>query len=265
MNIKINIVNKRPTVEGTPIIVCGNSGYTIEFTFDAEWSDVAAKVARFVYAQAGKVKAMEVAFTGVTVEVPILSNTREVSVGVYAGDLRTTTPARILCERSILCGDSEEVVDQDTKKSVMQQIEDAKVDAIEGIEAAGSDQVERIATVLRQLEDLDVSIEAVEEVLQRFDNAEKEHILVIEKAGSDQVEAVNDAGTTKMGQIENTMVALLGSIEAAGAEQLEAVTAAGARAEDAAARAEAGAAKVEHIEETANLANQKVDELAETI
>ena len=36
MSIKINIANKHCIVEGTPVIVCGNSGYMITFTFDAE-------------------------------------------------------------------------------------------------------------------------------------------------------------------------------------------------------------------------------------
>lgn len=105
MKIEIGIANKRPTVYNAPLIVCGNSGYTIDFTFDQEWEAYAAKTARFVYAHDGKAKYHDVVFTGTTVEVPILSNVREVMVGVYAGDLRTTTPARIRCERSILCGD----------------------------------------------------------------------------------------------------------------------------------------------------------------
>lgn len=104
MIVKIDIVNKRPSVVGTPVIVCGNSGYTIEFTFDGEWASAAVKTARFVYVKGGAVKYQDVAFSGTVVEVPILSEIREVYVGVYAGDLRTTTPARIPCERSILCG-----------------------------------------------------------------------------------------------------------------------------------------------------------------
>ena len=103
-NIKITITNKRCTVQGSPVIVCGNSDYSIDFTFDAEWAGAAAKTARFVYVQEGAVKYQDVVFTGSGVEVPVLSNTREVRVGVFTGDLQTTTPARIPCERSILCG-----------------------------------------------------------------------------------------------------------------------------------------------------------------
>lgn len=105
MIIDISIINKRPAVYGAPRIVCGNSGYNIQFTFDQEWANYTVKTARFVYAQGGQAKYQDVVFTGESVEVPVLSNVREVLVGVYSGDLKTTTPARILCEQSILCSD----------------------------------------------------------------------------------------------------------------------------------------------------------------
>lgn len=108
MSIKISIAGKRPTVEGAPVIVCGNSTYTIKFTFDAEWSELNEKVARFVYVKNGTVLYQDVTFTGDTVKVPILTNITEVRVGVYAGELQTTAPAKIPCKRSILCGTTEQ-------------------------------------------------------------------------------------------------------------------------------------------------------------
>jgi hypothetical protein len=90
-------------VEGSPVIVCGNSTYTIGFNFDAEWP-TGTKTARFVYVQDGEVKYQDVVFTGVTVAVPILAGVKEVRVGVYAGNLQTSTPAVIPCEYSIRCG-----------------------------------------------------------------------------------------------------------------------------------------------------------------
>lgn len=104
MLIEINIVDKHPTVIGSPVIICGNSGYTIDFDFDDEWGDIAYKTARFVYVQNGEVKYQDVPFGTEPCPVPILANTKEVRVGVYAGDLKTTTPAVIPCARSILCG-----------------------------------------------------------------------------------------------------------------------------------------------------------------
>lgn len=103
-NIKITVTNKRAAVVGSPVIVCGNSDYTVTFTFDEEWSGLNAKTARFVYVKDGEVQHEDVVFAGNTAAVPVLSNVTFVKVGVFAGDLCTTTPARILCDTSILCG-----------------------------------------------------------------------------------------------------------------------------------------------------------------
>lgn len=80
-------------------IVCGNSDYQIEFTFDAEWASYSTKTARFIVN--GRYEDVE--FTGTTCPVPIITNATEVMVGVYAGNLCTTTPATISCKLSILC------------------------------------------------------------------------------------------------------------------------------------------------------------------
>lgn len=124
MIIKIDIVNKRPEVVGTPCIICGNSEYVIEFTFDDEWIEYSSKVARFVYVQFGAVKYQEVTFTGNLVEVPILSSVKEVLIGVYAGELKTTTPARIPCDYSILCGKAEEQLTPEQEATLQEQIGD---------------------------------------------------------------------------------------------------------------------------------------------
>lgn len=106
-NIKISVTKKIPTVEGTPCIVCGNSDYTITFAFDEEWAELPVKTARFVYSSGGAMQHQDKSFEGDTVAVPVLSNIREVFVGVFAGDLSTTTRARIPCKLSILCGSGE--------------------------------------------------------------------------------------------------------------------------------------------------------------
>lgn len=83
-------------------IICGNSDYQVEFTFDSEWQGHNDKTARFKY----NGKYTDVDFSGTTCPVPILTNTTKVKVGVYAGDLNTTTAAVIHCKPSILCGDA---------------------------------------------------------------------------------------------------------------------------------------------------------------
>lgn len=81
-------------------IVCGNNDYSIAFTFDTEWDSISQKTARFIW----NGRYQDVEFTGTTCTVPIITNATEVTVGVYAGDLKTTTPAKIPCEKSIRCG-----------------------------------------------------------------------------------------------------------------------------------------------------------------
>lgn len=101
-DVKITVRDKVATGDRSRI-VCGNSDYAVRFDFDAEWDGYDAKTARFVLAsQEGKY--LDVVFTGDVCQVPVLQDTIGVYVGVYAGDLHTTTPAWFDCDRSILCG-----------------------------------------------------------------------------------------------------------------------------------------------------------------
>lgn len=102
-NIKIQVVDKKAILTGTPVIVCGNSDYTLTFTFDNEWSEHNAKTARFSYIKEGERQYTDIVFMGNIVTAPVLEKVAFVDVGVFAGNLRTTTPARILCWKSILC------------------------------------------------------------------------------------------------------------------------------------------------------------------
>lgn len=101
--IVINVANKRPSVEGNPTIVCNNDGYLISFNFDAEWDGLTVKTARFAYNRGGLTKYQDCVFEGTQVEIPELQGITEVFIGVFAGDIKTTTPARIPCELSIRC------------------------------------------------------------------------------------------------------------------------------------------------------------------
>lgn len=103
MEIQINVANKHATVVGAPTIVCGNSEYTIRFTFDDEWAAENEKTARFVFTNGDEIKYIDVEFEGTVAPVPMLSGITEVFVGVYVGNRLTTTSAAIPCVRSIRC------------------------------------------------------------------------------------------------------------------------------------------------------------------
>lgn len=97
-NIQIEVAGKyaRSPVDE---IVCGNSDYYIEFRFSDEWDAFEVKTARFNY---GNIS-VDATFRGDVVKCPKISNATMLEVGVYAGDLSTTTPALVKCRKSILC------------------------------------------------------------------------------------------------------------------------------------------------------------------
>ena len=99
--IKIDVMSKiARCADKRAFAVCGNSDYTISFNFDSEWDDYKAKTARFIY----NGKYQDVVFTGTECAMPALYGVNSVFIGVYAGDIRTTTPAQLLMVRSIMDG-----------------------------------------------------------------------------------------------------------------------------------------------------------------
>lgn len=107
-NIPVQVKNRVAWTGWSGYIVCGNTDYTVTFTFDEEWGEATAKTARFKFRTDEGMRYTDQPFTGNTVAVPMLSNVREVEVGVYVGDLNTTTGATIRCVPSILCGSGEQ-------------------------------------------------------------------------------------------------------------------------------------------------------------
>lgn len=102
-DISIIVSDKIAHAPDAPVIVCGNSDYVLNFTLDSEWDAYDTKTARFEYAADGELKYQDVVFSGSSVSAPIITGAAFVEIGLYAGDLHTTTPARVPCRRSILC------------------------------------------------------------------------------------------------------------------------------------------------------------------
>lgn len=120
--IEVRVDDKIATVVGDPLYVCGNSDYIVRFAFDAEWSEHDAKTARFVKTNK---EYIDVPFIGNQCAVPILENTLQVRIGVYAGNLCTTTPAIVNAQRSILCGAGTPAdPPDDVYNRLMQKLED---------------------------------------------------------------------------------------------------------------------------------------------
>ena len=114
-------------------LVCGNSDYQIHFAFDREWNSYAVKTARFIW----NGQYFDVDFEGYFCNVPIIQNATELEVGVFAGDLCTTTSAVIGCQKSILCHEVQPSVDNDKHyaneaKEAAERAEESANDATNG-------------------------------------------------------------------------------------------------------------------------------------
>lgn len=103
-NILIEVREKVASLKEGDSLICGNP-YNITFDLDDEWADKLLRTARFVWrGKDGEPRFVDIPFSGDTVASPVLSDISQVFVGLYSGDLCTTTPALIPCQRSILCG-----------------------------------------------------------------------------------------------------------------------------------------------------------------
>ena len=140
MILNVDVVNKIATFQKRGgCIVCGNNDYQIRFTFDSEWSEFPTKTARFIT----NGQFTDVDFTGDYCAVPILYDTTEVEVGVYAGELKTTTSAFIGCYRSILCE-----VAKPSEGNDRTYANEAK-EAADRAEAAAEEATERVEEAVR--------------------------------------------------------------------------------------------------------------------
>lgn len=79
--------------------ICGNSDYVIKFNFDEEWDAYETKTARFKWNSTY----VDIVFTGNECAMPAINDAYGVEIGVYAGDLHTTTGAYLPMKKSILC------------------------------------------------------------------------------------------------------------------------------------------------------------------
>lgn len=98
MIIDISVKNKIATlVDPNAYGVCHNGDYIVHFDFDSEWDEFATKTMRINYGGYSD----SVIFSGTECALPIVGQPGTVEIGVFAGDLHTTTPATISFIKSI--------------------------------------------------------------------------------------------------------------------------------------------------------------------
>ena len=142
--IHINVRNRVATANGDSRIINGNSDYSIEFDFDAEWADLNNKIGIFAYndAAAHKWAYQPVMFSGSTCTVPILRDIHCVYVGVTAGNVRVTTPAKVQCRLSISdYADTEEPPSADIWGQILAKLDElqTEIDEIKAGDVGGTD------------------------------------------------------------------------------------------------------------------------------
>ncbi|MBP3368882.1 MAG: hypothetical protein J6L71_05560 [Clostridia bacterium] len=102
-----------------PFIVSGNSDYTVAFDFDEEWDEYYTKTARFLMG-GGYV---DVVFDGCECAVPTFSGGGVLEVGVYAGDIHTTTSAEIGVKPCVTsCGEELPAPAPDVYAQIMEKL-----------------------------------------------------------------------------------------------------------------------------------------------
>lgn len=116
-------------------IVCDNSDYVVKFDFDEEWDAFPEKTARFAYNR----RYQDISFKGDKCVMPSIRNASSVEVGVFAGNLHTTTPAVIYANKSIRgCGCAPEGPPYEIYDHIMESVNEACNAANEVKEAAKS-------------------------------------------------------------------------------------------------------------------------------
>ena len=101
--------------------VCGNSDFVAVFNFDEEWNTYETKTARFYYGD----NYIDKPFNGDRCEIPILSNIHSFEVGVFAGNLKTSTSEYVPARKSILCkGGSPAAPSPDVYAQIMETLND---------------------------------------------------------------------------------------------------------------------------------------------
>ena len=95
----INITVKGKVASSdTKAIVNGNSDYAVNWVLDGEWSDFDTKTMRVRHYDGTVIDCI---FTGCSCSLPIITETCMIEIGLFAGDLITSTPAVINCIRCI--------------------------------------------------------------------------------------------------------------------------------------------------------------------
>lgn len=133
--IVIKVTDKVPElVSGPEYVVCDNSDYTVVWQLDEEWAQFEHRTMQVNYKDGTYERVL---FTGDSCTLPALPVPGPVHVGLFAGDIHTTRPARLLAVRSATTDGGEERDPMPNGYAQAIQALDTKLDKNQGAENAG--------------------------------------------------------------------------------------------------------------------------------
>lgn len=133
--IVIKVTDKVPElVSGPDYVVCDNSDYTVVWQLDEEWAQLEHRTMQVNYKDGTYERVL---FTGDACALPAIPVPGPVHVGLFAGDIHTTRPARLLAVRSATTDSGEERDPMPNGYAQAIKALDAKLDKNQGAENAG--------------------------------------------------------------------------------------------------------------------------------
>lgn len=137
--IVIKVTDKVPEIiSGPEYAVCDNSDYIVVWQLDEEWAQFEHRTMQVNYKDGTYERVL---FTGDSCTLTAIPVPGPVHVGLFAGDIHTTRPARLLAVRSATtdCGEEREPMPNGYAQAI--QALDAKLDKNQGAENAGKAMV----------------------------------------------------------------------------------------------------------------------------
>lgn len=133
--IVIKVVDKVPiVVSGPQYVVCDNSDYTVVWQLDEEWAQFESRTMQVNYKDGTYERVL---FTGDSCALPAIPVKDWFYIGLFAGDIHTTRPARLLAVRSATTDSGEERDSMPNGYAQAIKALDGKLDRNQGTENAG--------------------------------------------------------------------------------------------------------------------------------
>ena len=128
--IVVTVKNKMAVGDGS-VIVCNNSDYVVRFALDSEWDALALRTMRIVY---DSYSHTDIAFSGDTVALPAIIDRTSIGIGLYSGDIHTSTCAMFDCERSVMGKNSHAVAppSSDVYNEIVEMINNGRLKGDKG-------------------------------------------------------------------------------------------------------------------------------------